>query len=48
MTSGFLVILSLGGGVSWDDSTALIAMDKAFEMLSSWNSCRKTPVGSMA
>jgi hypothetical protein len=30
MTLGDSVILSLGGGVSWDDSTALGAFAKAF------------------
>jgi hypothetical protein len=48
MTSGDLAILSLGGKVSWDDSTTLVSFAKAFEMLSSWSSCRKTPVGTMA
>jgi hypothetical protein len=33
MTSGVLVILSLGGGVSWDESATLVAFAKAFEML---------------
>jgi hypothetical protein len=33
MTSGDSVILSLSGGVSWDDSTALVAFAKTFEML---------------
>jgi hypothetical protein len=48
MTSGDSVILSLGGGVSWDDSAALVAFVKAFEMLGSWSSCKKTKVGTMA
>jgi hypothetical protein len=48
MASGDSVILSLGGGVSWDDSVTLVAFAKAFEMLGSWSSCRKTPVGTMA
>jgi hypothetical protein len=48
MTSGGSVMLSLGGGVSWDDSAALVAFAKAFEMLGSWSSYRKTPVGTMA
>jgi hypothetical protein len=33
MTSGDSVMLSLGGGVSWDDLAALVAFAKAFEML---------------
>jgi hypothetical protein len=48
MTSGDLVMLSLGGGVSWDDSTTLIAFAKALEILGSWSSYRKTPVGTIA
>jgi hypothetical protein len=48
MTSGDSVMLSFGGRVSWDDSAALVAFAKAFEMLGSWNSCRKTPVGTVA
>jgi hypothetical protein len=48
MTSGVSVILSLGGGVSYDDSAAFVAFAKAFEMLGSWSSCRKTVVGTMA
>jgi hypothetical protein len=48
MTLGVSVILSHGGGVSWDDSVTLEAFAKAFEMLGSWSSCRKTPVGAMA
>jgi hypothetical protein len=35
MTSGDSVMLSFGGGVSWDDSAALEAFAKAFEMLGS-------------
>jgi hypothetical protein len=38
MTSGVWVTLSHGGGVSWDDSAALLAFAKAFEMLGSWSS----------
>jgi hypothetical protein len=45
MTSGDSVMLSLGGGVSWDD---LVAFAKDFKMLGSWSSYRKTPVGTMA
>jgi hypothetical protein len=48
MTSGVSIILSHGGGVSWDDSAALVAFAKAFEMLGSWSSCRKIPMGTMA
>jgi hypothetical protein len=48
MTSGDLVIFSLGGGASWDDSAILVAFAKAFEMLGSWSSYRKNPVGTMA
>jgi hypothetical protein len=48
ITSGDSVILSHGGGVSWDDSTTLVAFAKAFEMLGSWSSHRKTHEGTMA
>jgi hypothetical protein len=48
MTSGDSVMLSLEGGVSWDDPTAFVALARAFEMLGSWSSCRKTPVRTMA
>jgi hypothetical protein len=48
MMSGVSVILSLSGGVSWDDSAALVAFAQAFEMLGTWSSCKKTPVGTMA
>jgi hypothetical protein len=48
MTSGDSIVLSLGGGVSWDDSAALVAFAKAFEMLGSWSSYRNTNVGTMA
>jgi hypothetical protein len=48
MTSGVSVILSHGGGVSWDDLAALVAFAKAFEMLGSWSSNRNTPMGTMA
>jgi hypothetical protein len=41
-------LLSGGGGVSWDDSTALLALAKAFDIVGSWNSCKKTPVGTIA
>jgi hypothetical protein len=48
MTLGDSIILSLGGVVFWDDSATLVAFAKAFEMLGSWSSCIKTPVGTMA
>jgi hypothetical protein len=48
MTSGDSVMLSFGGGVSWDDSATLEAFAKAFEMLGSWSSYRKTPVRTIA
>jgi hypothetical protein len=48
MTSGVSIMLSLGGGISRDDSAALVAFAKAFEMLGSWSSCRKTHVETMA
>jgi hypothetical protein len=41
-------MFSLGGGGSWDDSAALVALAKAFEMLGSWSSYKKTPVGTVA
>jgi hypothetical protein len=48
MTLGDSVILSLGGGFSWDDLATLVAFAKTFEMLGSWSSYRKTPVRTMA
>jgi hypothetical protein len=48
MTSGDSIMLSFGGGVSWDDSTPLVTLAKAFKMLGSWSSYRKTPVGTIA
>jgi hypothetical protein len=48
MTPGDSVMLSLGGGVSWDDSATLVAFAQALEMLASWCSYRKTPVGTIA
>jgi hypothetical protein len=48
MTLGDSVILSLGGGVSWDDSATLVGHAKTFEMLGSWNSYRKTLVVTIA
>jgi hypothetical protein len=35
MTSGDLEMISLSGGVSWDDSATLLALASAFEMLGS-------------
>jgi hypothetical protein len=46
MTSGVSVVLSLSGRVSCDHSAALVAIAKAFEMLGSQSSCKKTPVGT--
>jgi hypothetical protein len=46
MTLGDSVMLSFDGGVSWDDSAALVAFTKAFEILGSWSSRRKTPYGN--
>jgi hypothetical protein len=48
MTSGDLIMLSLGGGVTWDDLAALVAFAKAFELLCSLSSYIKTHVGTMA
>jgi hypothetical protein len=48
MTLGDLVMFSFVGRVCWDDSAALVAFAKAFEMLGSWSSCRKTSVGTVA
>jgi hypothetical protein len=48
MTLGDSVIFSIGGRVSWDDLAILVAFAKAFEMIGSWTSYRKTPVGTMA
>jgi hypothetical protein len=48
MILGDSVMLSFGGRVSWDDSATLVAFAKAFEMLSSWSSCKNTPVGTVA
>jgi hypothetical protein len=48
VTLGESVLLSFGGRLSWDDSTALIAFAKAFEMLGSWSSYRNTPMGNVA
>jgi hypothetical protein len=48
MISGDSVMLSLGGGVSWDNSATLVALAKAFKMLGSWRSYKKIPVGTIA
>jgi hypothetical protein len=48
MTSGDSVMLLLGGGVSWNNSATLVAFAKDFEMLGSWSSYRKTPMGIIA
>jgi hypothetical protein len=48
MTLGDSVMPLLGGGVSWDDSAALLALAKAFVILGSWSSYKKTPVGTTA
>jgi hypothetical protein len=48
MTSSDLVMPSFGCGVSWDDLVILLALAKAFEMLGSWSSCKKTHVGTIA
>jgi hypothetical protein len=48
MTSGDSVMLSFGGGVSWDDSATLVALAKAFEIVGSWSSYKKTLVGTIA
>jgi hypothetical protein len=41
-------MLSFGGAESWDDLATLEAFSKAFEMLGSWSSYRKTSVGTIA
>jgi hypothetical protein len=48
MTLGDLDMLSFGDGVSWEDSTTLLALAKALEMLGSWSSYKKTHVGTIA
>jgi hypothetical protein len=48
MTSGDSYMLSFGGGVSREDSTTLLALAKALEMLGSWSSCKNTPVRTIA
>jgi hypothetical protein len=41
-------MFSLDCRVSWDDLAALVALAKAFEMLGSWSSYKKTPVETIA
>jgi hypothetical protein len=41
-------MLSFGGGVTWEDSATLLALAKALEMLDSWSSYKKTPMGTIA
>jgi hypothetical protein len=48
MTSGDLDVLWLGSGTSWEDSATLLALSRALEMLGSWSSYKKTPVGTIA
>jgi hypothetical protein len=48
MICGDSVMPSFGGGVSCDDSATLLALANDFEMLGSWSSCKKTPVGTIA
>jgi hypothetical protein len=48
MTLGDSVMFSLDCGVSWDDLAALVALAKAFEILGSWSSYKKTPVETIA
>jgi hypothetical protein len=47
MTLGDPDMLSIGGGVSWDDSAALLALANAFEVLGSCSSCKKIPGGTV-
>jgi hypothetical protein len=46
MDSGDSVKPLLGGGVSRDDSATLLILAKAFAILDSWSSCKKTPMGT--
>jgi hypothetical protein len=41
-------MLSIGSGISWDDSATLLTLANAFEMLGSWSSCKKTHVRAIA
>ena len=47
MTSGDSVMHLVNGGASWDDSVTLLALAKAFEILGSWSSYKKTLVGTI-
>jgi hypothetical protein len=47
MTSGDSDMLSIGGGVSLDDPTVLMALANALEILGLWSSCKKTHVGTL-
>jgi hypothetical protein len=48
MASGDLIMVSFGGGASGNDSTALLALAKAFDIVGSWSSYKKIPVGTAA
>jgi hypothetical protein len=39
---------SFGVRVSWDDSATLVTLAKAFAMLGTWSSYKKTPVRTIA
>jgi hypothetical protein len=48
MISVDLVMPSFGGRVNWDYSAALLTLPKAFAILSSWRTFKKTPMGAIA
>jgi hypothetical protein len=48
MTSGDSVMLLGRGRVSRDDSVAFLTLAKAFDILCSWSSYKKTPAGTIA
>jgi hypothetical protein len=48
MTLGDSIMPSPGGRSSWDDSAALLALAKAFSILGSWSSYKKTHVDTKA
>jgi hypothetical protein len=48
MTLGDSGMVSIDGGVSLDDSVALLALANTFEMLGSWSSCKKIPLATKA
>jgi hypothetical protein len=48
MILGDSVMLSISGGVSWDDLATLVALAKAFEMFESWSSYKRIPMGTIA